>query len=203
MGDFKIENVLFHFENSLHGDEDVRIVDYLKAYEELSRLFAELGVVFGFVESDVTEKRKILTDLHSKDQTSYSTVITMVSNECEDSKNPKEKGSRTLLRLHRALEFLILFVKNIKDMDTDSTTEMFRASYQATLSQHHTWLIRKSVGFAAAMVPPRPKLVEIMFNEHQDTEALERTSTKFLEVSTTVYERVQNVYSERGLLNLS
>ena len=106
-----------------------------------------LGVVFSFVESDVTDKTAILRNLYSSDSSNYSTVQSMISYECfpsspevvgeriqarlktgltlasspyESAKGtsngnievkPTGPGSRTVLRLQRALNFLIEFVR--------------------------------------------------------------------------------------------
>ncbi|CAD5209263.1 unnamed protein product [Bursaphelenchus xylophilus] len=196
-----ISNVIQHFHGSLHGDDDVKLPEYLDAYEELSRFFSELGVVFGFVESDVAAKRIILRELIDNNKDEYSTVITMVSTECNDAETPREKGSRTLLRLHRALEFLTLFVKQIYDNEEESTSEIFRKSYDETLSRHHTWIIRKSVSFASKMVPGREQLLRIMFEDKTFDEAKE-TITQFLQITSIVYRRVHTIYQERNLLAL-
>ncbi|MCP9260940.1 hypothetical protein DINM_004340 [Dirofilaria immitis] len=67
-----------------------------------------------FVEKDLLEKEKILYELHIADSAHYDTVNSMMSWECRSSVLSK-KGSRILLRLDRALLFIVDFLKNLKD----------------------------------------------------------------------------------------
>lgn len=85
--------------------------------------------MFSFVEADVTEKREILKVLHVNDSENYATVGRMVAYECcENNAPPKNQGSRTLLRLHRALQFVIFFVEDLRNAsESQGITEIFRS----------------------------------------------------------------------------
>uniref|UniRef100_A0A914CQ52 Glycolipid transfer protein domain-containing protein n=1 Tax=Acrobeloides nanus TaxID=290746 RepID=A0A914CQ52_9BILA len=142
---FDISAVINHFERSSYEKDDIHLISYVQAYEELSKL-------------------------------------------------------------HRALAFLIQFVqKLVNAKEEDNVSIIFRTSYQETLANHHTWLIRQSVSIASRMVPNRQRLIEEIFANHtQDPtpENIEVISTRFLEVVNDVYNRVQTLYEEKNLLNL-
>ncbi|KAE9549882.1 hypothetical protein FO519_006911 [Halicephalobus sp. NKZ332] len=203
---FDIEAVIAHFEESLSPEEDdVGIPSYLKAYEELSRMLNILGMIFSFVESDVKDKREILKKLHSEDSQNYSTVKSMVDFEILPEGKPKNNGSRTLLRLHRALEFIILFVEDIhKSTPESNISDLFRISYDKSLARHHGWFIRKTVGLASHAVPNRNFLVKVMFSngEEPTAEDIDKVAKKFADVLQNVYKRVQVIYEDRQILNL-
>ena len=162
-------------------------------------------MIFSFVESDVKDKREILKKLHSDDSENYMTVKAMVGFEIVAEERPKNNGSRTLLRLHRALEFIILFVQDIhKSTPESNISELFRTSYGKSLAQYHGWFIRKTVGLASHAVPNREFLLKVIFSNGEDPspEDVDRIANKFVDVLQNVYKRVQGIYEERQILNL-
>lgn len=164
------------------------------------RLFGELGILFKFVDSDVSEKCGILRQLNTENTVAYSTVKTMIDH--ENGKANVARGSRTLLRLHRALEFLAVFVEQVcKSEENASVAEILRTSYTTTLAKHHSWLVRKSIGLASSTVPGKSQLIQIIFNNAVDHD-IDSTASEFLTVINNVFERTQIIYEKNDLLNL-
>lgn len=173
-------------------------------------------MVFSFVEMDVSEKRGILRDLYESDAENYETVEKMVDFECfeNDTKvEPKNRGSRTLLRLHRALAFLIKFIEGLQRSESaeKSVVSHFQSAYRETLANHHTWFVRQSVSFASHTIPNRDRLLDAIFNENEDDEKdgvedderVNKLAANLVEALNNVYNRVQRIYTERDLLSLS
>ena len=53
-------------------------------------------------------------------------------------------GSRTWLRLHRALQFSALFFSRLATVDfDDKMTSLAQDCYEETLARHHSFLVRK------------------------------------------------------------
>jgi hypothetical protein len=139
-----------------------------------------------------------LKRLKNEKSENYETVKTMVMYEAEIN---VRSGSRTFLRLHRALYFLILFVDKVhKSEDNASVPDIFRDSYAKSLANHHGWFIRKSIGLASHTVPHKPQLIQIIFN-HANHD-IDSTAAEFLHTIRQVYNRVQNIYEKHNLLNL-
>ncbi|KAI6180255.1 GLTP domain-containing protein [Aphelenchoides besseyi] len=202
---FDIIAVIENFKKSLTtADGDIKIADYVSAYEELSKLLKKMGKIFTFVEADVAEKRQILRDLHTADADAYKTLKSMVRIECPPPVNvPKAQGLRTFLRLHRALAFIIMFIESIEKCEANaSIAKIFSESYNKTLAHHHTWLIRKSVSLAAHAVPNRAQLLERIFESVEDQQNVDNVAREFSIVIGMVYERVQIIYEEFKLLDL-
>uniref|UniRef100_A0A0M3HQE6 GLTP domain-containing protein n=2 Tax=Ascaris TaxID=6251 RepID=A0A0M3HQE6_ASCLU len=202
---FDIDIVSDHFERAIIGERDVDLPLYIAAYRELNKLFALLGTVFAFVRSDVEAKEAILANLYASSHEHYATVCSMISWECRDGA-PKEQGSRTLLRLHRALQFINDFLVSLKDSSDDvQVSWLCRRSYERTLSQYHGWLIRKGVAVASYTLSSRRALVQTIVGTNGPFPSEERVNTairRMLNASTLVYERVQRVFSSNQLLNL-
>ena len=86
-------------------------------YDELYKFLNLLGTVFGWVATDVYNKMETVRG-HRKGENSvkYETVQIMLEHEIETNMiKPKAKdsttGTRNLLRLHRALEYITAFLQ--------------------------------------------------------------------------------------------
>jgi len=178
------------------GDVDIRL--YIQAYEEIVKIFAYLGSVFKFVSNDVTAKLAILREKET--DSSYRSVQSMISHEIEHSlTNTKNNGCRTLLRLHRALAFISAFMKSLDSNNTDENlSNSIWAAYNDTLSPHHTWTIRKTVGAAMYMLPNKCVLV----NAVGGPEVQQNVIPKLIESLDGVYNAVQRMYVHHDLLAL-
>uniref|UniRef100_A0A0K0EK42 GLTP domain-containing protein n=1 Tax=Strongyloides stercoralis TaxID=6248 RepID=A0A0K0EK42_STRER len=205
---FDLSRVTKNFSECLKDEKDALLREYVSAYEELSKIFAMLGRIFGFVESDVVNKLTILsTCLQNKPET-YSTVLTMIQYECGGSAKPIDQGSRTLLRLHRALNFIIQFVSGLMHGHCSGVSihEIVKKAYDETLANFHGFIIRKSVGLAVYGLPERDQIIRKFFRipecEEIPTERIQSEAEKFHTVAFEVYNRIQIAYETNNILDL-
>jgi hypothetical protein len=126
-------------------------------------MFPLLGSVFSFVQTDVREKVTILRDLHASHTDSYHSVKKMTTTECGiATAGTSPRGSRTLLRLHRALEFLIAFVTAVRESEKETKmAALCRDAYKRTLAKHHPWIVRQSVHLASYTLSSRHALIRV------------------------------------------
>ncbi|OWF39840.1 Glycolipid transfer protein domain-containing protein 1 [Mizuhopecten yessoensis] len=171
----------------------------------MKRLFGLLGSIFGFVVSDVVEKIGILRDYRkSPDGEHYISVQSMIKYEVQQNitdNKKKESGSRTLLRLHRAMEFTAQLMKDVRNAeDGGKMSSITRTAYDATLSKHHPWLIRKGVHVAMYTLPSRKQLLEkiMMANDQSKVEDLMEAA----KLQQQMYDVIQDIYKTEKLLNL-
>jgi len=120
----KQETVEVHQEEISMG-ADISLSDYVEAYNELNKMFPKLGGIFSFIASDVGDKTRILHEHQlSPVGEKYSFIGGMMDYEKNEVQilGPNDKshthklpnGSRTLLRLHRALLFVVQFIDGIR-----------------------------------------------------------------------------------------
>ncbi|TMW39697.1 hypothetical protein DOY81_015224, partial [Sarcophaga bullata] len=70
-------------------------------------------------------------------------------------------GSRTLLRLHRGLEFVYEFLNSLADLcENDKTHGCCKTSYETTLAKHHPWVVRKGALVAMYALPTKGELLK-------------------------------------------
>uniref|UniRef100_A0A8C5TN10 Ceramide-1-phosphate transfer protein n=1 Tax=Malurus cyaneus samueli TaxID=2593467 RepID=A0A8C5TN10_9PASS len=72
-----------------------------------------------------------------------------------------DSGCRTLLRLHRALRWLQLFLEGLRSGDP-RTSVLCTDAYNASLAAHHPWVVRKAATLAFCALPSRDAFLEIM-----------------------------------------
>eukprot|EP00128_Syssomonas_multiformis_P012235 Colp12_sorted_trinity150504_noHs@2569 len=184
-------------------NDEIGTQEYIVAYHELIKFFDGLGKVFGFITSDVTSKLAKLEE-HEIQGKKHPTLQQLVEGEVAEglvSKTSKNDScTRHLLRLHRALEFIIEFLLRLKDCDNDAAmSKESNDAYTKTLSKHHPWLIRKSVGVALYTLPARRQLLEWLSVTEADIGVhAEGLITKLREV----YQNIETYYAKHDFLNL-
>lgn len=201
------------------GQEDILLCPYVSAYKELLKIVQSLGRVFYFVVQDVQDKLNILTDYLSKEPDNYRTLETMIHFEQNNGRlTPKcpTNGSRTYLRLHRALLFIFRFIQELVSPGLHSKTdksdaskgrslgEMTQTVYTETLSQYHPWLIRKGVAVAVLALPSRNDFLKHLSKDSgiDDTEVLFNFLRESLVDIQETYAISQLIYSTNDVLNL-
>ncbi|EAT43912.1 AAEL004682-PA [Aedes aegypti] len=199
---FDLQKVHGSFELCLVGietDDDVFLDPYLEAFKELYKFFSLMGTVFGFVSSDVKEKVEILEKLrkHADHGERFETVRKMMDYERDGNLLAKKdyvSGSRTLLRLHRGLDFIYLFLKRLGELEsaTANTCAVCQTAYNETLAQFHPWLIRKGAVMAMYAMPNRDQLLERVC---LDASVAIKLLPEMLAVARQVYDRTQNLYT--------
>ena len=165
-----------------------------------------MGRLFGFVAADLERKILVLEALRSsllRDK--YEVVQTMVTHELNNGsanstrRNPS--GCRTLLRLQRALEFILQFMAKLADSDDDArVSTMASEVYHETLAKHHPWIVRKMAGVAMYILPNKKDLIQMMCK--QDLDGVTVLLREVVEAGEPVYKSIYNIYEENELLNL-
>ncbi|CAC5389503.1 unnamed protein product [Mytilus coruscus] len=140
-----------------------------RIFMKLNGVFFRLqGRLFGFVAKDLEEKIGILETWRRCDTCdNYRSVQSMIKYEVEYGlttfRGRVPSGSRTLLRLQRALEFILRFIDEMSmSEDEDKSSHIAHTVYKRTLANHHPWIVKKMAGFVTFMLPSRKELIETM-----------------------------------------
>lgn len=219
--DFDLKRLKESFESCITEDGQVLLQKYVEGYEELYRFLNLLGTVFGWVSSDVDAKLQVLRDRmktsEGGDQVGprpeYLTVQSMVKYEVdEDMVKRKAKdcntGTRNLLRLHRALEYIIAFLEALPGLaPLEKCCHVSQEAYKRTLIRYHPWVVQKAALLAMHMLPIKQGLVEKVCGsrdpeseEYKDIDKVQLPNG--VKVMRRVYDITQQVYAEYDLLGL-
>lgn len=155
---------------------------------------------------DIKAKLTILEEFRANQEvgSKFITVKSMINYESSADLLQKKdyvSGCRTLLRLHRGLDFTRDFLRRMSQLKADEkTSEACKISYQETLAPYHTFLIRKGAGLAMSMgLPTRDDLLTKVCKDVQKSiESL----PEMLKYTDEVYGRIQVLYEKNDLLAL-
>ncbi|XP_075954124.1 ceramide-1-phosphate transfer protein [Anarhichas minor] len=206
---FCLQEVLDTFKLCLSENKDIYLEQYVAGWRKLIKLLNSLGSVFGFISKDAVTKIHILVaHLNGENGSQYVTVQSMVKYELENELvdltkrgGHPESGCRTLLRLHRALRWLDLFLDRLRTSSEDSKTSvMCSESYNESLSQHHPWVVRKAAGMAFCMLPGRPAFFEVM-NVGTPEQVVAKLG-EALPLISEVYQITEELYTQHNLMDL-
>uniref|UniRef100_A0A8D0HHP3 Ceramide-1-phosphate transfer protein n=1 Tax=Sphenodon punctatus TaxID=8508 RepID=A0A8D0HHP3_SPHPU len=206
---FCLKKVLVVFESCLTEKQEVLMDPYIEGWKGLVRFLNSLGTIFSFVSKDAVTKIQIMENFRSGgQQEKYLTVQSMVTYELAsglvDLKNRSEhpnSGCRTILRLHRALHWLQLFLEALRTSQEDSKTSVLCTdSYNASLANYHPWIIRKAATLAFCALPTRNTFLENM-NLGSPEEAVDMLGEALPHICK-VYEITEALYAKHKLLDL-
>ncbi|KAI3356957.1 hypothetical protein L3Q82_003600 [Scortum barcoo] len=206
---FSLQEVFDTFKLCLSENKEVYLQHYVDGWRELVKFLNSLGSVFGFISKDAVNKIKILVAyLDGENSSQYVTVQSMVKYELDNGLvdltkrgNYPESGCRTLLRLHRALKWLELFLERLRTSSEDGKTSVMCAdAYNESLAQHHPWVVRKAAGMAFCVLPARVTFFEVL-NAGPPEQAVAMLG-EALPLISEVYQVTEVLYAQHNLLDL-
>ena len=115
-------------------------------------------------------------------------------------------GSRNLLRLHRALEYIIAFLKGVPDLEVDAKCcPLSQDAYKRTLMKYHPWVVQKAATLAMHMLPYKKGLLEKVCGKEFGTEEYKNAEEILplgVKVMEEVYAKTNEIYVQYNILNL-
>uniref|UniRef100_A0A8C6U260 Ceramide-1-phosphate transfer protein n=2 Tax=Neogobius melanostomus TaxID=47308 RepID=A0A8C6U260_9GOBI len=206
---FCLKEVLDAFRLCLSENREVYLQHYVAGWRGLIKFLNTLGSVFGFISKDAVTKIQILVHLlNGENGSQYVTIQSMVKyeqgNELVDLTkrgNNQESGCRTLLRLHRALRWLELFLDRLRTSSEDGKTSVMCAdAYNESLAKYHPWVIRKAAGMAFCLLPGRQAFLEIM--NVGSSEQVVAMLGEAIPLISEVYQITEVLYAQHNMLDL-
>ncbi|XP_058498916.1 ceramide-1-phosphate transfer protein [Solea solea] len=206
---FCLQEVLDTFKLCLSEKKEVNLQHYVDGWRGLVKLLNSLGNVFGFISKDAVGKIQILVNhLSGENGSQYVTVQSMVKYEMDNGLvdltkrgSHPESGCRTLLRLHRALRWLDLFLERLRtSTEDDKTSVMCAEAYNESLARHHPWVVRTAAGVAFCVLPGRPAFFEVM--NVGPPENVVAILGEALPLISEVYQVTEELYAQNNLLDI-
>ena len=165
-----------------------------------------------FVTSDLETKIGLLQNYRDAEKggcnPAYLTIQSTIEYETKENllrDTKRQSGARTILRLHRALEFLSSLMLNLSRLtDENETAPAARDAYSNTLAKHHPWTIRTIASFAMRTLPHKRILVEsVLGKEYAENEAAANGKMLMLaNVTENLFNVVDKYYDENNIKDL-
>ncbi|KAK7925559.1 hypothetical protein WMY93_007869 [Mugilogobius chulae] len=231
---FQVSLLLSHLQAGPTDPSDVLLEPYLASWDELVKFMESLGPMVGLISKEIETKTTIIRQLASSPEDNpeaelspeilpmktgagqkepahipgYRSVRSMIHVELEkdmvDFQQQTDSGCRTLLRLHRALLWLKLFLEKLADTPMTgrlrSPSDLCREAYQKSLANHHTWFVRRAAELAFIAMPERNFFFRLVCVQDQDE--LNIVLTRVVRALEEVYNRTQIALEEHGMLDL-
>ncbi|MCJ8748829.1 hypothetical protein PDJAM_G00169190 [Pangasius djambal] len=218
---FQFAYLLMHLQAAPVSTNDVLLKPYLASWDELIKFMETLGPMVGIISQEIESKTSIIRKLAKKEEEernqqaqdpalhgAYVSVRSMIVSELEQGLvnfgQLTESGCRTLLRLHRALLWLQLFLHSLaeekRDMMVRSPSELCREAYRLTLAQHHSWWVKKAAELAFVAIPDRKSFYKMMCVKTQMEAAA--SLNRVVNAIQKVYDRTQVALEEHDMLAL-
>ena len=125
-------------------------INLFLGYNELYKFLNLLGTVFGWVATDVLAKMEVLRGhINGENAEKYQSIQSMVQYEMENDlikykAKDSSTGTRNLLRLHRALEYIVAFLEGVPGLQAeDKCCPLSQEAYSKTLMKFHPWVVQK------------------------------------------------------------
>ncbi|KAM4036918.1 glycolipid transfer protein domain-containing protein 2 isoform 2-T2 [Anomaloglossus baeobatrachus] len=207
---FQIGKMLQSFHSCATIDQEILLEHYIEAWRELIKFMDSMGTVFTFISHETVTKINILQNyLDGENGRSYRTVRSMMKYELENGvvnfeelpPNRVPSGCRTLLRMHRALKWLEVFLYNIgTNPGEDKTSEMCAEAYHKTLAHYHSWFIRQVAEVAFLALPPIEEMYKVVcVQDYKEARVVLLTTVNAI---VKVYNLTQELYVENHMLDL-
>ncbi|XP_026549763.1 ceramide-1-phosphate transfer protein-like [Notechis scutatus] len=208
--DFDIRQLQRAFSASLSPQGEILLGEYLHGWGQLLKLTDALGPAFGLISREAQSKISIMQWHQQGPQgPHYRTVQSMVDFELTSGlvgfrslpARLPPSGCRTLLRLHRTLKWLELFLRRLgASREDESPSRMCAEAYRLALAPYHSWWVRQGAALAFLALPSRRELYHTILRVEQlAAGALVLTTVESL---GRVYNVTQEVYSAHGMLDL-
>ncbi|NXA64764.1 CPTP protein, partial [Mohoua ochrocephala] len=168
------------------------------------RFLQSLGTVFSFISKDAVAKVSLLEGhCGGRQGQQYVSLQSMVRHELAAGpaalRARSDSGCRTVLRLHRALRWLQLFLEGLRSGDS-RTSVVCTDAYNASLAAYHPWVVRKAATVAFCALPSRDAFLEIM-NVGAREEAVAMLGEAIPYIGD-VYSITQELFAQHKLLDL-
>uniref|UniRef100_A0A3Q0SFH2 Glycolipid transfer protein domain containing 2b n=1 Tax=Amphilophus citrinellus TaxID=61819 RepID=A0A3Q0SFH2_AMPCI len=214
---FQVSLLLSHLLAAPTSKSDVLLQPYLSSWDELMKFMDSLGPMVGLISKEIETKTSIIRQLAkltegnpeaSLDTGPYHSVRSMILMELDQGlvsfHHLTDSGCRTLLRLHRALLWLKLFLEKLAETPAEgrlrSPSDLCREAYKSTLAHHHTWYVRKAAELAFIALPERSFFFRLVCVQNQ--EELSKLLSRVVQAIEEVYDRTQKALEENGMLDL-
>ncbi|NXD42480.1 CPTP protein, partial [Copsychus sechellarum] len=198
---FSLREVLDAFRRCVTEQQEVLLEPYLSGWRGLIRFLQSLGAVFSFISQDAVAKVALLEELRCRQGVQSVQALLRAELAAGPAALRARPGSgcRTLLRLHRALRWLQLFLQGLLSGES-RTSVLCTDAYNASLAEHHPWLIRKAATVAFCALPSRDAFLDIM-NVGTKAEA-EAVLGEAIPYISQVYGITQELFERHQLLDL-
>ena len=219
---FDFKKITSNLKNASKSPEKLHPYYTIVSIYDFTKFFKEISSALSMGFSDITEKCGIMREKFKQypEATDIQNLlqIEMDKNIHQLNKSNNSKlghGSdeykdyisacRTFLRLLWFLEYLIdVFETMLKDDGTGAIKKILGDSYNKVLAPHHTFLVRKAVGFALMFASGGDvtRNVDIIFGYKEYNDEAKKAIQETIDLMKIIWKGGHDFYEKNNLLDL-
>ncbi len=209
--DFDLEYMAQCFERCV-DDNSIVLRIYNRGFAEMNKMLGSMGLVFGFVVSELNGRIKKLDEYrHGPDKRHYRVLREMLRYEVNEvgitskRKNWVKSGTRHFLNLHRGLKFFTLFMENAKNASPNSyLNEAAVDAYDNSLARYHGMVLRGVARLAMKSLPTKDGMAKNIFGKAPDrVQKMEEIGGRAIQEMKKAYAVTKENFSISTRLNSS
>lgn len=183
-------------------DRKIETKQFLDAASEIVPFFDVLGpTAFGPVKSDINGNIKKLREKHAQDVERFKTLQDIVESEIEAGTTlAKNSATDALLWLKRALQFVIIFLKEVLTGEQD-LVKCAKKAYEGSLKKYHGWIVQGIFSMAMKAVPYRKDFMDKLGRGKVDEEEVLKEMKDCVDLLFANIDVVQEFYDQNRLDN--
>lgn len=191
---------------------NISLKEYVDGYEQVYKFLNLLGTLFGWVAIDVQNKIDVLRKhMEGPNSQHYQNILEMIEYENSTGmimwkKSSDTSGSRNLLILHRALEYVVAFMAKLDDIEEDEKcTSISKDAYEGTLMKYHPWVVQKAAKVAMNLLPTKKGLI-LKVAPSGDKDCVEQAYKEFpgaVDSMRVAYDKVEVLCQKYNLQSLN
>lgn len=154
---------------------------------------------FAPVKSDVNGNIKKLREKFAKDPEKFKTLQDIVESEIvENSTKVKNSATDALLWLKRALQFIIVFLREVLTGEED-LVKCAKKAYENSLKRYHGWMVQGVFSLAMKAVPYRKDFIDKLGRRKVDEETVLKEMKECVDLLEANIEVVEQFYQKNDL----
>ncbi|XP_022802378.1 pleckstrin homology domain-containing family A member 8-like isoform X2 [Stylophora pistillata] len=186
----------------MHFGEIVQSICHQLQYEIAHDLQMKdvLGpTAFAPVKSDINGNIKKLREKFAKDPEKFKTLQDIVESEIvENSTKVKNSATDALLWLKRALQFIIVFLREVLT-DEEDLVKCAKKAYENSLKRYHGWMVQGVFSLAMKAVPYRKDFIDKLGRRKVDEETVLKEMKECVDLLEANIEVVEQFYQKNDL----
>ncbi|KAG0315690.1 hypothetical protein BGZ99_007316 [Dissophora globulifera] len=187
------QNTSINYDKVTVTADGINTEEFLAASESLVKIFDLFGSVFGVVQKDMTGNIEKIRARYNEKPAISSTLQNLVKGEMAEKKKVATDG---LLWLTRGLDFTLQSLERSENHPEEELSVSFTKGYEATLSKHHTFLIRPVFSMAMKACPYRNDFYAKL---GQDQGLVKQDLSAYLNGLRTIVADIQQFYKDNKL----
>ncbi|KAI8921878.1 hypothetical protein PhCBS80983_g01672 [Powellomyces hirtus] len=174
------------------ANDYIEVQPFLEATESLTKLFDSMGTAFSPVKSDLLGNITKLRTRYNENPEKNKTLQELVITERAEGKKTATEG---LLWLKRGLEFTAKGLRRNLDDKNEELTVSFNKAYEATLSKHHSFMVRPVFALAMKACPYRKDFYARLGSDQNKTYA---EMEQWLAALEKIVNKLNTFYTQGG-----